>query len=191
VLALDLLTADPTEGTATCPRPPSRCSAGASKEHIMTVTADIVTAITSHHAELQQGLAAHVEAVVTAARTGGPHDEATEHLRRLLAHDIVPHARAEEDVLYAAGTADTLRPLVAGMIFEHETILDLADRLVVVTTAVDAAATAYAIRTVFDGHVRRENELLLPALAADPAIDLPALLPVMEQRFAAYRSAAS
>ena len=157
----------------------------------MTVTAGIVTAITGHHAELQQALAAHVDAVVTAARTGGPHDEATAQLRRLLAHDIVPHARAEEDVLYAAATADTLRPLVAGMIFEHETILGLADRLAAVTTAVDAATTAYAIKAVFDGHVRRENELLLPALAADRDVDLPALLPAMEQRFSAYRSAAS
>jgi hypothetical protein len=103
----------------------------------------------------------------------------------------VPHARAEEDVLYAAATADTLRPLVAGMVFEHETILGLADRLTAVTTAVDAAATAYAIKAVFDGHVRRENELLLPTLAADPDVDLPALLPLMEQRFAAYRSAAA
>jgi hypothetical protein len=157
----------------------------------MTVTADIVTAITGHHAELQQALGAHVDAVVTAARTGRPHDEATEHLRGLLAHDIVPHARAEEDVLYAAATADTLRPLVAGMMFEHETILRLAARLAAVATAVDAAGTAYAIQAVFDGHVRRENELLLPALAADPDIDLPALLPVMEQQFTAYRSAAS
>jgi hypothetical protein len=157
----------------------------------MTVTADIVTAITGHHAELQQALDVHVDAVVTAARTGRPHDEATVHLRRILAHDIVPHARAEEDVLYAAATADTLRPLVAGMVFEHETILGLADRLAAVTTAVDAATTAYAIKAVFDGHVRRENELLLPALATDPAVDLPALLPVMEQRFSAYRSAAS
>ena len=157
----------------------------------MTVTTDIITAITGHHAELQQALAAHVDAVVTAARTARAHEEATTHLRQLLAHDIVPHARAEEDVLYAAATADTLRPLVAGMIFEHETILGLADRLAAVTTAVDAASTAYAIKAVFDGHVRRENELLLPALATDPAVDLPALLPGMEQRFSAYRSAAS
>jgi hemerythrin-like domain-containing protein len=161
------------------------------KEHTMTVTADIVTAITGHHAELQQALAAHVDAVITAARDGRPHDEATEHLRRLLARDIVPHARAEEDVLYAAATHESVRTLVAGMTFEHQTILGLADRLGTATTAVDAAATAAAIQAVFEGHVRRENELLLPALAADPNVSLPSLLPVMEQRFAAYRSAAS
>ncbi len=32
------------------------------------------------------------------------------------------------------------------------------------------------------------NELLLPALASDPTVDLPALLPVMEERFNGYRN---
>jgi hypothetical protein len=155
----------------------------------MPVTADIVDTITRHHAELETLLTSRVDAVVGAARTDAPWDKPVGDLRRLLAHDIVPHARAEEDVLYAAATADTLRPLVAGMIFEHETILGLADRLAAVTTAADAATTAYAIQAVFGGHVRRENVLLLPALAADPAVDLPALLPVMEERFATYRAA--
>jgi hypothetical protein len=155
----------------------------------MPVTADIINAITHHHSELQDALIARVDAVVTAARTGGSYDEPVAELRTLLAHDIVPHARAEEEVLYAVATADALRPLVVGMIFEHETILGLTDRLAAVTNAVDAAATAYAIQAVFVGHVRRENDLLLPALAADPGVDLPALLPVMEQRFGTYQAA--
>jgi hypothetical protein len=46
------------------------------------------------------------------------------------------------------------------------------------------------ILEVFVGHVRRENELLLPALANDRRIDLPALLQVMQVRFATYRAAA-
>jgi len=155
----------------------------------MPVSADIINAITHHHTELQGALTDRVDAVVSAARMGGSCDEPVAELRGLLDHDIFPHARAEEEVLYAAAIADTLRPLVAGMIFEHETILGLADRLVAVTSAVDAAATAYAIQAVFVGHVRRENELLLPALAADPRVDLPALLPVMEQRFGTYQAA--
>ncbi|HET7311172.1 MAG TPA: hemerythrin domain-containing protein [Mycobacteriales bacterium] len=155
----------------------------------MPVTADTISAITHHHAQLQQSLSDRVAAVMTAARTGASHDEPVSELRRLLAGDIVPHARAEEDVLYAAATAATLRPLVAGMIFEHETLLQLAGRLAHVITSVDAAATAYAIEAVFVGHVRRENELLLPVLAADPAVDLPALLPLMEQRLATYQGA--
>lgn len=157
----------------------------------MTTTAEIVSAITSHHAELQSALSARVDAVIAAARAGNPYDAAVADLRLLLATDIVPHARAEEDVLYAAATQPTVRPLVTGMIFEHETLLALAAELSSVSTGVDAAGVARAIREVFVGHVRRENELLLPALAEDPGTDLPALLPVMHARFTAYRAAAS
>lgn len=155
----------------------------------MTVTTDVVRAIKHHHAELADALTARVDGVVTAVRVGAAHEEPVAQLHRLLTHDIVPHARAEEEVLYAAATADSLRPLVTGMIYEHETLLALADRLIAVTAAVDAAATAFAIQAVFLGHVRRENELLLPALADDPIVALPELLPVMEQRFASYQAA--
>jgi hypothetical protein len=154
----------------------------------MTSTAEIVAAITSHHAELQATLSARVDAVLTAVRAGDTYDDAVAELERLLATDIVPHARAEEDVLYAAATTPTLRPLVAGMLFEHETLLALAAELPSASTGVDAAGVARAIREVFVGHVRRENELLLPALAEDVDTDLPALLPEMQDRFAKYRA---
>jgi hypothetical protein len=157
----------------------------------MPATTDIVAAITGHHAELEAALDARVDAVVRAARDGADLAAAVAELRGLLDHDIVPHARAEEDVLYAAAVTPDLCPLVTGMIFEHETLLGLATDLAGATAAVDSASVAAAIRAVFVGHVRRENELLLPALAADPAVDLPALLPVMQQRFADYRAVAS
>ena len=154
----------------------------------MTETADILRTITSHHAELQEALSAAVAAVVDAARTGTPHRDAVTRLADLLAHDIVPHARAEEDVLYAAATAPTLRLLVTGMVFEHETLLALAADLPTAATAVDAASVARALEAVFVGHVRRENELLLPALAGDADVDLPTLLPLMQGRFADHRA---
>lgn len=155
----------------------------------MTVTTDVVATIISHHADLQATLNARVESLLDATRAGSKVDGQIEELRHLLEHDIVPHARAEEDVLYAAATAPTLRPLVEGMLFEHETLRGLADDLGRATTAVDAAGVAAAIRAVFAGHVRRENELLLPALSEDPQVDLPALLPVMHKQFADYRGA--
>jgi Hemerythrin HHE cation binding domain len=156
----------------------------------MTTTAEIVSAITSHHAELQASLSARVDAILTATVDGAPHDNAVADLSLLLEADIVPHARAEEDVLYAAGTDPALRLLVTGMIFEHQTLLALAAELPTTSTAIDAAGVARALLEVFVGHVRRENELLLPALANDRRIDLPALLQVMQVRFATYRAAA-
>lgn len=154
----------------------------------MTSTSDVVSAITNHHAELQSQVKAKVEKVITAAREGSPHGVSVAELNALLATDIVPHARAEEDVLYAAATSANLRPLVTGMIFEHETLLGLAAELSTAPTAIDAAGVARAIREIFVGHVRRENELLLPALAVDSSVDLVALLPVMEERFNGYQN---
>jgi hypothetical protein len=157
----------------------------------MTATTDIVSAIVGHHSELQTALSTRVDAVVDAARPVAPHEAAVAELRGLLEHDIIPHARAEEEVLYAAASAPTLTPLVTGMIFEHETLLALSAALAAARTPVDAAIAAAALRAVFIGHVRRENDLLLPALAADPEIDLPALLPRMQERMTAHQANAS
>lgn len=75
----------------------------------------------------------------------------------------------------------------AGMVFEHETLLGLAAGLAVAPTAVDAAVIARAFLEVFGGHVRRENDLLIPALASDVDLDLPALLDRMQEEFARYQ----
>jgi hypothetical protein len=157
----------------------------------MPSTVDVVTAIKAHHAELEAAVTDRADTVITAARTGRPHEPAVAELRAVLEHEVVPHARAEEDVLYAAAIAEPVRLLVAGMVFEHETLLGLVGALAAAVTAVDAAAVAGAVREIFVGHVRRENDLLLPQLAADPAVDLTALLPVMHERFTAYRRAAA
>ncbi len=76
----------------------------------MTTVIEVVDAITRHHGELTDALTDRVEAVVTAVRTGAPYDEPVAQLRRLLADDVVPHARAEEEVLYAvAATAVAMK----------------------------------------------------------------------------------
>ncbi len=126
--------------------------------------------------------------MVNAARIGAPYEESVAALRGLLEHDIVPHALAEEEVLYAAATEPTLTPLVTGMVFEHQTLHALAADLAAASTAVDAVAAAAAIRAVFIGHVRRENDLLLPALAVDPDVDLPALLPRMREQMTVHQA---
>ena len=153
----------------------------------MPTTQDVISAITTHHAELHSQLSDRVAAVLAAVRASRAHQAAVDELLAMLRSDVVPHARAEEEVLYAAATDRTLAPLVTGMVFEHETLLGLVDELAAASTAVDAAAAARAILAVFTGHVRRENELLLPALASDARVDLVALLPVMEQHFAAHQ----
>jgi uncharacterized protein (DUF2249 family) len=154
----------------------------------MSTASDVARAIVGHHEELEASLSSRVEGVLTAARAGQPFEPSVAELNAVLAADILPHARAEEDVLYPVAANGRLQVLAAGMLFEHEALLALATELGSARTAVDAAAVARALREVFVGHVRRENELLLPALAADPTVDLFGLLPEMERRFLAYRA---
>jgi uncharacterized protein (DUF2249 family) len=154
----------------------------------MSTATDVARAILAHHEELEASLSSRVEAVLTAARDGQPYEPAVAELNALLAADVLPHARAEEDVVYPVAANGRLQVLVAGMLFEHEALMALATELGSVRTSVDAAAVARALREVFVGHVRRENELLIPALAADPTVDLFGLLPELERRFLAYRA---
>ena len=44
-----------------------------------------------------------------------------------------------------------------------------------------AAATGWALRVLLDTHLTKENDLLLPALAADPGVSLAALLVRMHE----------
>ncbi|HVA59033.1 MAG TPA: hemerythrin domain-containing protein [Mycobacteriales bacterium] len=156
----------------------------------VTTTGDAIAAVTTHHRHLRAAVDQRVDVLAAAARAGEPHQPAVHDLHQLLTTEVAPHARAEEEVLYAAA-GPTLRPLVAGMIFEHETLRQLIAELDPAPDAADAVGVARAIREIFTGHVRRENELLLPALAADPGVDLVMLLPVMERRFAEYQAAAT
>ncbi len=155
------------------------------------VATDPVATITAHHVELADALALRVDAVLNAVRTGHPHGPAVAALNAVLADQIIPHARAEEDVLYAAAAGlVNARLLVAGMLFEHETLLSLATALPRAPTPVDAATTARALQEVFTGHVRRENQLLAPALAAETSVDLAGLLLRMQERLSVYRDPA-
>lgn len=157
----------------------------------MPTDAEVVHAIVAHHNEMQATLIDRVAEVVTAARDRQAEERPVDALRVVLQTDVLPHARAEEEVLYAAAVAPQLRALVSGMVFEHETLASLVQELAQAKTAVDAATVARAVQEVFVGHVRRENELLLPALAADPTVELAALLPEMQKQYAAHRDAAS
>ncbi len=128
----------------------------------MTITTDPTAAIRAHHEHLEAELGVRVEAVITAARGSAPATPAVGELAAFLRTEIAPHARAEEEVLYAAAPASD--PLIAGMIFEHETILELIAALDAAPTSVDAAAAAASIRAVFGGHVRPGER----AVAAGP-----------------------
>ncbi len=135
-------------------------------------------AIEEHHGELSGALAALVARLVTAAEGGDPAAvrAGQENLLRWAREELLPHAAAEEQAIYPAGAAlDRGRLLVDGMVAEHGTIGGLVHELAA-TDGVRAAAAARALSAVFDSHLHKENELLLPLLTAAPDVSLAGLL---------------
>jgi uncharacterized protein (DUF2249 family)/iron-sulfur cluster repair protein YtfE (RIC family) len=139
---------------------------------------DAAAAVERHHAELAGALTAHVGRLTSAATTShGEAETARQEMVTWCRGELLPHARAEEDAMYPAGLErDEARLLVQGMLAEHEVIGGLVDRLEAAPDPVRAAGTATALGTLFASHLQKENDLLLPLLAAAPDVSLAALL---------------
>jgi uncharacterized protein (DUF2249 family) len=93
---------------------------------------------------------------------------------------VLPHAIAEEATLYAAAAEEpSTTLLVDAMTTEHRALAERFDALAEDRSAVEAAAVAEAIATLFVLHVHKENEVLLPAMSRAPEVNLAALLHAM------------
>jgi uncharacterized protein (DUF2249 family) len=124
----------------------------------------------AHHEQLGAQLRRRVDALATAVAAVADFGRERADLHGFLAGEVVPHALAEEDSVYSAGAHhDTLQPLVAGMTMEHETLVALAARIATETAGVAVASAAAAFLALFEVHVRKENDLLLPGLLANGA----------------------
>jgi uncharacterized protein (DUF2249 family) len=141
-----------------------------------------VAAVEQHHAQLAGALRLRVEALLGAVASGDP---AAEQERRELVgwcnRELVPHALAEEKALYPAAHAKAeARLLVDGMLDEHRVITGLVDEISAAEPA-RAAAAGYALMVMFAAHLTKENELILPLLAAAPDVALADLLAGMHE----------
>src|SRR5690348_12654831 len=95
---------------------------------------------------------------------------------------LLPHAAAEEDALYPAAAAlPQTKLLVEAMIAEHRVLEGLVRDLGEATEPPRVAAAAHALRVLFDSHLAKENDLILPAAAADPAVSLTGILAGMHE----------
>jgi uncharacterized protein (DUF2249 family) len=138
-----------------------------------------VEAVRQHHAELAGRLGAHVDALLAAATApgGAGFQQARTAALRFCAGELLPHAAAEEQGLYPTATASgQLRVLVDAMMSEHRVIAGLVEEIVVADEPARAAAAGHALRVLFGTHLAKEDDLVLPALAADPAVSLAGLL---------------
>lgn len=142
---------------------------------------EAVAAIRTHHAELQSDLRARVTALENSVRRGEWHGDVQRSLLEYLDGELLPHASAEERALYPAGDSGLTALLVRAMRDEHRTLIAHVSELRAATDAVTVATTAAAILALFESHLTKENDLLLPALAADASVDVGSLLAGMHE----------
>jgi uncharacterized protein (DUF2249 family) len=134
-------------------------------------------AVEEHHAQMSGAL--H-QLVGELAASGGDH-AVRDRLVSWCDRELVPHAQAEEKALYPAGLASTGgRLLVEAMLAEHGVIVGLVDQLRTAEGARTLTA-AGGLLAVFDSHLTKENEQLLPLLVADPSVSLHDLLGGMHE----------
>lgn len=140
-----------------------------------------VEAMEHHHAELSGALDARVSILHGAITDGRGVERARTDLVDWCDRSLLPHAMAEENVLYTRGLAmPAARLLVEAMLAEHRVIESLVDRLRGGENT-ELAAASGALHTLFEAHLVKENEQLLPLLAAAPDIALADLLAGMHE----------
>jgi uncharacterized protein (DUF2249 family) len=168
---------------------------GASAARVSTVVtvasgaddAAAVDAVVRHHGELAASLAARVEALSDAvgdlASSGAsPFETARERLVTFCTGELLPHAAAEEGTLYPAAAGDERATLlVEAMMAEHRVLENLVAGVSTATRPIRAAATATALRVLFEVHLAKENDLILPLVAADPTLSLTEILAGMRE----------
>lgn len=146
--------------------------------------AQAVEAIKDHHSQLAGALAIQVETLIDAAvRADLPGaDLASKSLVSWCQSELIPHALAEERTVYPKAHEDSqARLLVDAMIAEHRDILALVEAIRIAKTPVRAAANAQALLSIFDSHLVKENEQILPLLAQSNAVSLAELLGGMHE----------
>lgn len=133
-------------------------------------------AIRDHHDRLGRTVADHALTIRRSVDQLASPTTARERLVVFVEEEILPHASAEEQTLYhAAADLPETRLLVRAMTREHVILRDLAGALESARTAGEAAGAAAALDALFQAHLEKENDILLPALA-EAGVDLPDLL---------------
>jgi uncharacterized protein (DUF2249 family) len=141
-------------------------------------------AVEQHHAQMSGALAVRVEALLAAAsrQDADAARTAKGELVDWAQHELVPHALAEEKAMYpAARGKNEGRLLVDGMLAEHTVITDLVAEVASAADPVRAAAAAKALMVVFESHLGKENELVLPLLTAAADVSVADLLGGMHE----------
>jgi uncharacterized protein (DUF2249 family) len=146
--------------------------------------AEAIDAVENHHAQMSGELTLLVANLANLANAADG-DAAISARRRLVAwarESLVPHALAEEKTLYPAARELTEgRLLVDAMLAEHVAIVAMVDEVEKADTHVAAAAAGRALQALFAVHLDKENDQVLPLLAASPNHSIARLLEGMHE----------
>ena len=143
----------------------------------MTITYEGATEqtreIVHHHAVLRRGLERRAGTLCAAVENGVPYEQPLAALREYLEGEVLPHAEAEERT--CTGPRSPRPAERAGAHADRRAPHPgLPGRRLQPSAAASAAAPITEwIATLFAGHVAKENDLLLPALASLSAISRP------------------
>ena len=143
-----------------------------------------VGAVKDHHAQLAGALAFQVEALIDAADRGDlpGADAASNVLVQWCQAELIPHALAEERAMYPVAREDPrIRLLVDAMLAEHRDLVALIEAIRAAAGPVRAAANAQALRSLFESHLVKENEQILPLLAGSGEVSLADVLGDMHE----------
>ena len=121
---------------------------------------EAAAAIRTHHVELNEYLRARVAALCDAVRSGTDHTSAQDAVIAYLDGELMP-VRAMRD--------------------EHRNLVGRVGELRGTADALDAATRASAILALFESHLSKENDLLIPALVVNPDVSLGNLLSGMHE----------
>lgn len=138
-------------------------------------------AIAAHHAEMVRELRARVDALIAAVALGDPSTDAAAAVGDYASSTLLPHAAAEENVMYPAAEKRERR-LVQSLVGEHAVLRRLAQQLATAREGAERVAMASALVELFEVHASKENDYVLPTIVEDGG-DLTTLLHGMHEAF--------
>jgi uncharacterized protein (DUF2249 family) len=94
---------------------------------------------------------------------------------------LLPHATAEEDVLYTAARP-LAAPLIDTMVSEHAALRELLSELDSAKSPVRVAGAGRALLALLEIHIAKENDIVVPLLSGAADIRLDELLQDMQAR---------
>lgn len=149
-------------------------------------------AVLGHHRSLGEALHTAAQAVETSSHRGAEAQrEAVLEMVTFMKREILPHALAEEETIYkAARTTFGMSAQIDAMVAEHGVLAEGIDGLAASGADPSAIARSEELYALFDSHAAKENEVVLPAIMADPNLSLAEILAEMHTSFDRARRAA-